>query len=471
MIEQTDKQHPSDTQSPSDPSRRRLFKYTAAAAAVAMATGAGSWVKSRVEGVPVDGDFPVPVDDSILKPFNQRNWIFSQAGSKKNWTDFPERDVEFAKLIGEDWKFRDGMHKLMISGTEPTWQDNKPGYTQLDWAVGMAGQHPLSVLGKASKYGVPDSPGMMSWEQHNLAPKQWKFGSKQEASQHIKRAAKLFGATRCGITTIDPRFNYDPMYDLIKSQEISWDELGWKPKTVIVLLHEMEYEAIRTAPALPSIGTVNKAYVDMAVQAGQISDFIRRLGYKAVASHNDMINKVAYGMKAGLGEAARNGALITPNYGPRVRISAILTEMDFVEYDVPRRFGIQEFCEHCKLCADACPADAISKDDKPSFKPTYEGADNPALNWAGQPGVLKYYNDAKKCFKFWSDNGIGCAQCIKTCPWNKPDFWHHRIIDASNTFTGGEVHTIMREMDSLFGYGNMEIEKANLLFWSGDVKS
>ncbi|SDI31754.1 reductive dehalogenase [Ferrimonas sediminum] len=457
------------TDLPSDPSRRRLFKYSAAAAGVAVAVGAGSWIKKRIEGIPVAGDYPVPVDDAVLKPFNQRNWIFAQAGSKKNWADFPERDQAFAKLIGENWSFRDGLKKIFSAGTPQTWIENKPGYTQLDWALGLAAQRPLDVLGKAAKYGQPNAPGMMSWEQKNLMENQWQFESKQQAAQYIKRAAKLFGADRCGITYNDHRFNYDPMYDIMRDQEISWDGLGFKPKTVIVLLHEMDYDAIRTAPSLPSIGTVNKAYVDMAVQAGQLADFIRRLGYKAVASHNDMINKVAYGMKAGLGEAARNGALVAPGLGPRVRISAVITELDFVEYDVPRRFGIQEFCEHCKLCADACPGKAITHDDKPSFTPTFEGADDPALNWHGHKGIYKFHNDAKKCFKFWADNGIGCAQCIKTCPWNKPDFWHHRIIDASNTFTGGEIHSFMREMDSLFGYGNMEIEKANLLFWNKEV--
>ncbi|WP_419535489.1 reductive dehalogenase [Endozoicomonas sp.] len=199
--------------------------------------------------------------------------------------------------------------------------------------------------------------------------------------------------------------------------------------------------------------------------AGQLADFFRRLGYQAVAAGNDLGNSVAYGIAAGLGEGARNGTLIVPQLGNRVRLARVYTDFEFVEYDKPRSFGIMEFCENCKRCADQCPSKAISQDDKPSLIPTYERSDDPDYAWHGQPGVRKFYNDAKKCFKYWGDNGIGCVICIKACPWNKPDFWHHRLIDATNTFTSGFVHRLMTEADILFGYGNMDNDKAVTAFW------
>lgn len=456
------------TDAPADPSRRKMFKLSAVAAGIAAVGGAGSFISHRVEGVPFEGGFPMPIDDKVLKPFNQRNWIFSQGGSERNRAEFPNRDKAFSELIGEEgWSFQDGMFAASDYTRSPEqWDNARPGYQQIDWALFCAASHPLEYLGKMAKFGMPDAPGICGWPQKNLAPVKWQFTSKKEATTKIKRAAKLFGATRVGITYNDPRWNYEPMYNIFESKEVSWDEYPFKPKTVIVMLHEMDYDAIRTSPSPASVGAVNKGYTDMAVTAGSLADFIRRLGYKAVASHNDSINKVAYGIMAGLGEGARNGALVAPGLGPRVRISAVITDFDFVEYDKPRNFGIMEFCEHCKLCADRCPSKAITFDDKPGFKPTYDGADNPDLAWAGQIGVKKFYNDAKKCFKFWADNTVACTNCIKACPWNKPDFWHHRLIDASNTFTKGPVHTFMKDMDTLFGYGDMDVAKATKLFWN-----
>ncbi|WP_417349888.1 reductive dehalogenase [Ferrimonas sp.] len=467
----TSKPNHNQSDTPEDLGRRKLFKLSAVAAGLAATGGAAAWVGGRIQGVPFDGGFPMPVDEALLKPFSQRNWIFSQGGSEKNWAQFPERDTAFAELIGEPgWSFRDGMFAASDYTRPPEqWDDSKPGYQQIDWALFCAASHPLEYLGKMAKFGQPDAPGICGWQQKNLAPVQWKFSSRQDAATRIKRAASLFGATRVGITYNDPRWNYEPMYNIMESKEVSWEEYPFKPKTVIVMLHEMDYDGIRTSPAATSVGAVNKAYTDMALVAGSLADFIRRLGYQAVASHNDSINKVAYGIMAGLGEGARNGALVAPGLGPRVRISAVLTDLDFVEYDKPRNFGIMEFCRHCKLCADRCPSKAITFDDEPSYQPTFEGADNPDLAWHGQKGVLKYYNDAKKCYKFWADNNVACTNCIKSCPWNKPDFWHHRLIDASNTFTRGPIHSFMREMDSLFGYGNMDVAKAHKLFWHKEV--
>ena len=44
--------------------------------------------------------------------------------------------------------------------------------------------------------------------------------------------------------------------------------------------------------------------------------------------------------------------------------------------------------------------------------------------------------------------------------FNKPDFWHHRLVDSITAAMPGPVHTFMREMDIAFGYGNVDDEKA-----------
>lgn len=49
-------------------------------------------------------------------------------------------------------------------------------------------------------------------------------------------------------------------------------------------------------------------------------------------------------------------------------------------------------------------------EENPSFQPACK---------SNNPGVLKWYVDAEKCYEFWCDNGTDCSTCIAVCPYNK----------------------------------------------------
>ena len=151
------------------------------------------------------------------------------------------------------------------------------------------------------------------------------------------------------------------------------------------------------------------------------------------------------------------GQLVTYKYGPRVRICKVYTDLEFVEYDKPKTFGVLDFCKNCKRCADACPSKAIPFDKEPTFEPTHEHKDNAYFNAIG---VKKWYLDSKKCFQQWAESGVDCANCITSCPYNKPDFWHHKMINSITAAMPGTVNKLMREMDIVFGYGNVDDEDA-----------
>jgi ferredoxin len=174
---------------------------------------------------------------------------------------------------------------------------------------------------------------------------------------------------------------------------------------------------------------------------------------------------VPYWIAAGLGEGGRNGGLLAPFLGNRHRICKVYTDFEFVEYDKPRTFGYSDFCMNCKLCAEACPSEAITFEDKPTWGPTYEGAEDPNNSWNNNPGILKFHNDAKKCFKFWTENNSGCTNCITSCVYNKPDVWHHVFIDGLSHVSPGWVHGIMRDLDHVFGYGTTFDEQKVKNFW------
>ena len=62
---------------------------------------------------------------------------------------------------------------------------------------------------------------------------------------------------------------------------------------------------------------------------------------------------------AGLGEIGWSRRFISPDYGPRVNLCAVLTDAELDEYDEPY-FG-ERLCdpEKCGVCREMCPVDAI----------------------------------------------------------------------------------------------------------------
>lgn len=442
-------------------SRRNFLKLgagtAAGAAAVAMVSHSNSAKAApEIKGT-IHDDFPVPIDLDVIKPFPQENSIWAFISSKALAEKYPERNQNFE----DGWSF----HEHRFNPMEAL-DDSKPGFRQIDLALESAGWYINSTIANSSQRAKINS-GVFGWEQKRVFPKKWEFESADDANSSIKAAARIFGAARCGITRNEGLWNFDPLYNYEEEREVSWDEFPFKPKSVIVMLVEEDYKAMSTAPSFVSGAAVGQGYSDMATTAGQMASFIRGLGYQAVASGNDLGNSVAYAIAAGLGEGARNGHIMAPRFGPRVRISKVYTDMELPTdaYDKPQSYGIMEFCENCKICADKCPSKAITTTDKPTWEPAYEHGDDPLYSWHHQRGVKKFYNDAKLCYKYWVDSGTDCAICLTACPWNKPDFWHHRLIDASMQYTGGPIHTFMKVMDELFGYGNVFDEQAVHDFW------
>ncbi len=68
---------------------------------------------------------------------------------------------------------------------------------------------------------------------------------------------------------------------------------------------------------------------------------------------------------AGLAEFGMNGLALTPQWGPRVRWSVIVTDAE-LEPD-PQYHG-PKLCKECMHCADVCPTQAFSRDEQWEFK-------------------------------------------------------------------------------------------------------
>jgi epoxyqueuosine reductase QueG len=113
---------------------------------------------------------------------------------------------------------------------------------------------------------------------------------------------------------------------------------------------------------------------------------------------------------AGLGEIGRIGYLMTKEYGPRIRLGAVTTDLP-MKTDQPVDIGVKDFCDICKKCATCCPSGSI-----PLEEPT-------EVN-----GAVRWKLNAESCFEYWGKVGSGCTICMRVCPWSHERTLPHKLI-------------------------------------------
>ena len=319
----------------------------------------------------------------------------------------------------------------------------KAGFRQLDYAFRFGAWNIEASVGFGN---IRSNYGLYAWEGTAPRFKHWlELGgqvkkSPEIMSRIIKKVSRLYGADLVGICEVHPNWIYSHEFNKATKEHYPI-ELPAGCNNAIVMAVAMDYETIRTSPSAIEAGATGLGYSRMAALASLTAVFIRHLGYRAIPSGNDTALSVPLAMAAGLGEAGRQGLLITKKYGPRVRLCKVFTDLPLT-YDSYQPFGVTEFCRVCKKCAIHCPSQAIPYDDM-----TTEGH-----NISNHPGVLKWYSNYEKCFQFWTKIKNDCANCIRVCAFNKP---LGRIHDC----TRFQIEHLPRldwltvKMDDIFGYG------------------
>ncbi len=318
---------------------------------------------------------PYVIDRSRLRRFDGKNIVFERVMWDSSWEGYKRMyDENVLNIVAE----------------------GKLGYSRVDFALAYASWivHDAFEGGfswkKIKLYRTPAVSVGIDWTKTK-----YDVDDARKMSIYVKRAAKLFGASLVGIC----KLNRDWLYAGVDAPE--------KFENVIVVAVEMDTDGIATSPAVPAAAATGVGYSKMAFVLAGVGEFIRNLGYEAIQCGNDTALSIPLAIDAGLGELGRNGLLITPQYGPRVRLCKIFTDLP-LEPDKPIEFGVKEFCRKCKLCAKHCETKAISMDDEPSF--------NVACR-SNNPGALKWYVDVERCYLYWCENGIDCSTCIKVCPY------------------------------------------------------
>ena len=319
---------------------------------------------------------PYVVNRYKLRRFRRKNIIFERVLSDPSWKGYMRMyDEKVPNIIKE----------------------GRQGYSRVDFALAYASWivHDAFEGGfshkKIKTHRTPVATIGIDWTKTKH-----EIDDPHKMSAYIKQAAKLCGASVTGICKLNRHWVYAEA------------KIPKGMKSAIVMAIEMDADGIAASPAVPAATATGIGYSKMAFILACMGEFIRNLGYEATQCGNDTALSIPLSIDAGLGELGRNGLLITPQYGPRVRLCKIFTNLP-LKPDKPIQFGVKEFCKKCKLCARHCKADAISMDDEPSFQVACR---------SNNLGAKKWHVNAELCYQFWCENGTDCSTCIKVCPYN-----------------------------------------------------
>jgi len=157
---------------------------------------------------------------------------------------------------------------------------------------------------------------------------------------------------------------------------------------------------------------MNKALDDITTK---IVRWTSRLGFRATAIPASFIedeknllgnlSHKAIARMAGIGWQGKSLLIVSPEFGPRIRLATVLTDMPLVP-DKP----LKNRCGKCTACTKACPASAIR-----NILPKES-------HFAAREEAIRLDKCREKTTEFKAVPGIGamiCGVCVKSCPHGK----------------------------------------------------
>jgi reductive dehalogenase len=254
-----------------------------------------------------------------------------------------------------------------------------------------------------------------------------------EMTEIVKRLVLHLGARDVGITELRPYH----VYTHVGRGSGEWgEEIRLDHRWAIAFTVEMDYHTMRRAPEAPVVAESARQYVESAKIAIQVGSMIRRLGYPALAHIDGNYRVIAplVARDAGIGEIGRMGILMTPDLGPRVRLGVVTTDLPLIPDAPTDDRSVVDFCTVCKKCAENCPSQSISVDDRTRI--------DGGWRWAIDPDT---------CFRYWNAVGTDCGVCMTVCPYSHPDNVAHDIVRWAIRRSGAARRAALW-MDDLF-YG------------------
>jgi len=405
--------------------------------------------------------------DLVPRPIERKLW-WAKA------VDKPTIEIDWDQMqrFNETNTCRAGLPKYVGADTVKEWnalraakrlqweKEGKPGYSTKDMAIEAGvgtGRFPLSFLGP-QQATTPEERGVARYE-----------GTPEENARIVTAALRHFGAATVGFVELDSRtekliYAVDPDGKRIHFDDVAEGYetndrrvLPKQARWVIVFTVQMSNETLKRAPTVLGAQTTTLTYTRHTVIQAQLQEFLRALGYHGYgeSSTNALGIAPAFGVIAGLGELSRLNRLITPEYGPMVRVFKLVTDLPLAPTK-PIDAGIMQFCRRCKKCAEVCVPGALSYETEPSWE--VRGGWN-------NPGHRAYFEDSTLCRKYWAEVGTNCGVCFSACPYAKEDKASiHKIVMATSAATP-IFDGMFKNMDDLF----YDHEKSPEQWWKTDL--
>jgi ferredoxin len=332
------------------------------------------------------GKKPVLKVTESQEKLDERDALFHRFTSLK--PDMPEFEMYY-RQHPENREFDDMVRKL------PSFEEE-----------GSQNYHPLVSLYQKALF---DQIEVLAENLDAPSSPEVKEVSTDEITERLKGFSRYLGADLVGSTRLNPAY----VYSHVARDSDKWGEpVSLDHQYALVFAIEMNYEMVKHAPWSEVITESAFKYYEAAKISTVVSQYIKLLGYDARAhvDQNYRVMCVPVAVDAGLGELGRLGLLMTPEYGPRVRLSVVTTNLPLLQ-DQPQYFGVQDFCEICKKCATNCPSGSIDSGEKKLYK-----------------GVEKWQSNMDTCYRFWRLQGSDCAVCLKVCPYSHPGTFFHNLI-------------------------------------------
>lgn len=186
-----------------------------------------------------------------------------------------------------------------------------------------------------------------------------------DITEVIKYAAKKFGADLVGIADAEVLNSNPPDPNWPQTPERVWKEC----KSLIVIAKHLPWGVLRVSDLPTKLYAPHLVMSKLDKIALELTYYIEELGFKATPipqNYTDPeLKRATYGsislrhaaVEAGLGTLGLNLNLITREFGPRVYLQAVLTDMPLTpDNPVDRALCLGPKCGRCLL---ACPANAV----------------------------------------------------------------------------------------------------------------
>ncbi|MHC1721484.1 MAG: epoxyqueuosine reductase [Clostridiaceae bacterium] len=195
-------------------------------------------------------------------------------------------------------------------------------------------------------------------------------------------------------------------------KEEFWPQGLFPPaKTVIVMGVAMPLPIVETTPSIlhkETYDTANRVLDDMAYnlvrylnRQGYSSYFFTRDGYGSLRLLKERpmaaFSHIHAAKYAGLGTIGLNNCLLTPEFGPRVRLVSVFTSATIEQDPLIEK----NLCIKCRACEKCCPVDAI-KINVEEFKCEFDSI-----------ACIDRHIELSR------DKAYPCGICTKVCPVGK----------------------------------------------------